>query len=51
MKKISINKSMVRLSPAEFEKWFKTVEALKGEDWEKHYKAIGGKIEKPKKKE
>jgi len=48
MRKVEINKDLSRLSPSQFEKWFKSRESLKGQDWETHYKKIGGKI--PKKK-
>jgi hypothetical protein len=44
-RKIVVSKSLKRLKPKEFQKWFKGRE-LEG-DWEKEYKKIGGKIEAP----
>ncbi|MCK5605273.1 hypothetical protein KAR91_25500 [Candidatus Pacearchaeota archaeon] len=44
----SIKKSLAKLSPKQFESWFK---ARKFEgDWEAEFKKIGGKLSEPKKR-
>ena len=42
-----INKNLAKLSPKEFEKWYKS-RNFEG-DWEVEYKKIGGKLSEPRK--
>jgi phage anti-repressor protein len=55
MKKISINKDLVRLTPEQFQKWFENRQEKgkfsKDENWEKHYEALQPKKESKKKSE
>ena len=46
MKKYSISKKLVKLTPKQFESWFKS-HSVEG-DWEKEFKKIGGKLSEPK---
>ena len=49
MRKVEINKSLSRLNQSQFKKWFESRDNLKDQNWEEHYKLIGGVL-KPKKK-
>lgn len=44
MKTISISKNLSQLTPDQFKEWFE--KKFGGENWERHYKLIGGKIPK-----
>ena len=46
--KYSINKNLAKLTPKQFETWFKA-RKLEGE-WDAEYKNIGGKLSEPKKR-
>lgn len=47
MKTLSLNKSLAKLTPTQFEKYMKSKHKAFAGDWKKYYKDIGGKIPKP----
>lgn len=47
MKKYSISKELARLTPKQFEGWFKKRKFSTELDWEAEYKKIGGKLSEP----